>query len=926
MRSVFYFYKMHSFIFEVLKHLKTTEGELCKLTFILPSKRSGLFLKKELLKIAKSPSFLAEIISIEDFIEELSQLKSLNNLEVLFEFYSVYKELTPKKEIESFDRFSKWAGVALQDFNDIDRHLIPPEKIFKYLSAIEEINHWSLAANSTKMTQGYLKFWEKLHRYYINLSERLLIKNCGYQGLLYRNAVQNLEAYLHQTKRNTHVFIGFNALNAAESLILQALLKHDMAKVFWDADSAFLDKPYHDAGLFMRRYLKEWPYFKTNSLKWISDHYKLPKQVDITAASKQIGQVKYVGELLSDLYDQNNLENTALILADESLLLPILNSLPSELEEVNITMGFPLRLIPLTSFVDQWFKLHSKNVEHFYHKDVIALLSHPFAAVLFSNDSYSVQKIIKDLRRDNQIEVSLKQLLFYAPSQKNAIKLLFDSCKSCSLKAVEHLSKLLFELKTAYEVQAKNNSLALEYIQRFLELFQQIQYYNTTYKIITTVKTLQRVFKELLSKETLDFRGQPLKGLQIMGMLESRVLEFETVIIVSLNEGILPAGKSQNSFIPFDVKLENELPTYKEKDAIYTYHFYRLLHRARNIHLIYNSEAEALNGGEPSRFIAQIELEDYHQCRHQILTPQVQKISTSPYRVRKTKAILKSLENLAKEGFSPSSLGQYIRNPIDFYNQKILGVEDSQDLEETVEATTFGSVVHATLEAFYKPFIGQYLEIEKLTALKPKIGPTVRKFFKLLFRNGDISRGKNLISFEIAKLYVLNFLNLEIQTLKRGHKISLEAVEKSVNVVLVFPEFKHPISLKGNIDRIDICDGVLRIIDYKTSKVEQRNLNLVDWEPLTQDYKTHSKSFQLLMYAYMLNQEKRIETPLEVGIISFKNLKAGILKFTKKDKPGRGAHKQTQISMDLLSAFENQLKLLLGELLDPEKEFIEKEV
>ena len=926
MRSVFYFYDMRSFIFDVLKELKSKKHVISELTFILPSKRAGLFLKKELASQNKAASFLPEIISIESFVEELSQLRPLNSLETLFEFYTVYQNLTPKKETEDFDRFSKWASTVLQDFNEIDRHLIPPEKLFNYLSAIQEINHWSLEPNPTKMVKSYLKFWKQIYNYYIKFSEHLLLKNSGYQGLIYKIAVQNLEAYLQHTKRRTHIFIGFNALNAAEALIVQELLQQSRAQIFWDADTTFLESAYHDAGLFMRRYKQQWPYYKSKTFQGIASYYVNSKNIHITGASKQIGQVKYTGELLSALNSENKLENTALILADESLLLPVLNALPPEIAAVNITMGLPLFQIPLASFIDQWLKLHSKNTATYYYKDVVNILSHPFATPLFLNSpNANPQKIIQAIKRQNLTTLSLDTLLTLSPTNKGLLKLLFERSKSPK-NAIEQMIKLLFNFKDCYTNKASNNGIALEYIYRFLELFQQIQNYDSTYNVIDSIKTLQGVFKDLLRKETLDFKGEPLKGLQIMGMLESRVLDFETVVIVSVNEGILPAGKTNNSFIPFDVKLENNLPTHKEKDAIYTYHFYRLLHRAKNIHLIYNTEPDVLKGGEPSRFIAQLELENKHHCQHQILIPKLPSINNSLQRINKTDAILESLRDLAAKGFSPSSLGQYIRNPIDFYSQKILGIREDKDLEETVEATTFGSVIHYTLESFYKPFVGQALQIEKLQALKPKIDSTVRRFFMLLYKKGNISSGKNLISFEVAKRYISNFLDHEIQGLRKGHKIVLEAVEKPVKIQLEYPELDFPICFKGSIDRIDRCDGIRRIIDYKTSKVEQKDLNLVHWRSITEDYKKHNKSFQVLMYAYILNLLENNEDPLEAGVISFKNLKAGVLKFTKKDRVGRGAQKQSKITLEMLASFETELKALLCAMFDMKTEFLEKEV
>ena len=411
-----------------------------------------------------------------------------------------------------------------------------------------------------------------------------------------------------------------------------------------------------------------------------------------------------------------------------------------------------------------------------------------------------------------------------------------------------------------------------------------------------------------------------------MGMLESRVLDFETVIIVSVNEGVLPAGKTNNSFIPFDVKIENGLPTYKEKDAVYTYHFYRLLQRAKNAHIIYNTEPDVLSGGERSRFITQLEFEAHHNLDHKIVIPETPQITPQLLTVKKTPEIISKLKTVAAKGFSPSSLSQYIRNPIDFYNQKILGVKAEVLLEETVAANTFGSIIHNTLEAFYKPFIGQVLEPAMLMGLKSKIDATVTYYFKELYKEGDITQGLNLISFEIAKRYVSNFLAYELACINNGDEIKIEAIESKMAVAFDIPELQTPIQLIGTIDRIDVCNGTRRIIDYKTSQVSQSELELVHWDDITSDYKAHSKSFQIMTYAYMLNTETPFTTPVEAGIISFKNLKSGLLKFAKKDKPGAYAQKTTLLSTELLDRYKHELKTLILELFNPDIDIIEKEV
>ena len=917
---------MTSFIYDVLKDLETHSNDVSKLSLILPNKRAGIFLKMEWAKLNKTTGFLPQITAIETFIEELSQLRLLSNTELIFEFYEVYIALTPISERETFDSFSKWAPIVLQDFNEIDRYLIPQHQVFEYLSAIQDINHWSLDQNSTPLIKGYLSFWKKIYIYYKTFTDRLLQKGDGYQGLIYRQAVANLETYIQNNPEKSHVFLGFNALNASESTIIQKLLEHDIAQIYWDIDQTFLETPQHDAGYFIRQHQKSWQHFKSQPLKWVSNYYSKPKNISVVGAPKNIGQVKYVGALLQQLYSENKLQNTALVLGNEDLLIPILNSIPSSIEDINITMGLPLKQIPFSSFIDQWFQLQNEATTSYYYQDVIAVLSHQFVRPLFqTQDQDAAQLIITTIKRQNLISLSKTQIIAIVPAYKENLELLLDTWSSPS-KAIERVLTLIFKLKDHYTTSKNNHLLALEYLYRFSEIFNHLQRLNNKYSHIVSIKVLQGFYKELLSLETLDFKGQPLKGLQIMGMLESRVLDFETIIIVSLNEGVLPAGKTNNSFIPFDVKIENGLPTYKEKDAVYTYHFYRLLQRATNAHIIYNTEPDVLSGGERSRFITQLEFEGQHTFDHKIIIPKTPQVVSQLLTIKKSPEIISKLNMVAAKGFSPSSLSQYIRNPIDFYNQKILGVKVESNLEETIAANTFGSIIHNTLDAFYTPLIGAVLTTEIISNLKLKIEPTVTHYFKALYKEGDITQGLNLISFEIAKRYVSNFLNYELACINNGDHIKIEAVELKIESSIDIPELQTPIQLIGTIDRIDTCNGVQRIIDYKTSQVSQTELELVNWEDLTSDYKAHSKCFQILTYAYMLNQQTRFSTPVEAGVISFKNLKSGLLKFAKKDKPGSYAKKTTLVTPETLESYERELKSLILELFNLDIDIIEKDV
>ena len=918
---------MRSFISEVLQHLASSSRDISKCTFILPNKRAGLFLKESIKIQLTPPSFLPEIFSIEEFIEELSNLRNLSTIEVLFEFYTLYRDVTPAKEVEPFGRFSRWASIIVQDFNEIDRNLIETGKIFKYLDAIDDINHWSLDPRPTKMIKGYLKFWEKIELYYNKFSAQLLEKGIAYQGLIYKEAVQNLDSYIATTNRDFHIFLGFNALNKSESLIFQKLLSQNQADIFWDADSTFLEADYHDAGFFMRDYMKQWPYYKSNKFNFISSNFQLPKDINIIGANKQIGQVKYAAELLGELNKKNSLESTALVLSDETLLLPLINSLPSEIKSINITMGLPLSQIPITTLILQWLKVHKSKTKKFYYKDVVNLLSNSQLNLLINDIEHnSIQKLIYDIKKHNLIEVSLKEMIQFNPAIESPLKLIFDNYGVSVNKCIKQLIALLDKICSNLNQSNYSNNILSECSFRSHEIIQQIQHYNLEYEVIDSIQTLEVLYKEVISKEMINFKGNPFSGLQIMGMLETRVIDYETVIILSLNEGIIPSGKTQNSYIPFDVKIENSLPTYKEKDAIYTYHFYRVLHRVREAYLIYNTHVDAIKGSEPSRFLAQFEIENIHNLKYQILAPKAPDTTRSIRRINKTSAIIDKLKRLANEGFSPSSLSLYIKNPVEFYNLKVLGVSEADSLEETIEAKTFGNIIHYCLEELYKPFVGEFLKVSELKELLPKVENIVKKFFVKAYKNVDVSKGKNLIGFEIAKRYINNFLNQEIDYLVKGHKIMIHAVEKKVETIIELPGLNFPIHLKGKVDRIDSFDGVNRIIDYKSSRVVQSDLNIVDLSGVVVDYKKNNKGFQLLMYAYIINKMDLFRLPFEAGILSFKNFKAGILKLKLKDKSGRKGIGQSQINDKIIDGFQLQLANLLIDIFNIENDFIEKEV
>ncbi len=916
---------MQSFIEEILQDVLGKQNNVEDIIFVLPSKRAGTFLRNSIANITDRTIFSPEIYSIEEFVGTISGLSTATNTQQLFELYYAYLDQA-KDEKENYLDFSKWGQTLLQDINEIDRYLIDTGKLFSNLSAIQEINHWYLAAEKTKMVEDYIKFWNNLEELYTTFNQKLLKQGIGHQGLVYRKAYENMESYLEANKNNRYIFIGFNALNTAESNIIQRILKTKNAEIYWDADEYYLDDPIHDAGYFIRSHKKKWPYLQENPLKGISSSFLQKKNIQIIGVPKNISQVKYVGALLKEINIENSdlLKRTAVVLSDETLLNPLLNSIPSEIEKVNITMGYPLNKSNFESFFIQFFDLYiNKQANGWYYKSILSFLSHSYTQLLLNEGSVNLAEIIACAIKDKNLTfLEENEIVSYGTTESQNLNNLFFAQTPTTKEFIERCIALVLLLKT--ELQSSGNKLALEELYRFYGVFNQIQELLEKHDFINDLKSLQALFKELLSLETLDFKGDPLEGLQLMGVLESRNLDYETVIMTSVNEGIIPSGKSNNSFIPYDLKRAFGLPTFKEKDAVYTYHFYHLLQRAKNIYLIYNTEPDVLEGGECSRLITQLLTDDNikENITEFIAVPEIKVKTKKGGLITKDDTLMALISGKAQKGFSPSSLSNYIRNPIDFYKQNLLGINDLLEVEETVAANTFGTIIHDTLEDLYLPMIGDYLNKEILKTAKTKIDALVNKHFTKSYTDSRILRGKNLIAFNVIKKYVEHFIDQEIVQCQR-HKIKIIALEQKMEMALDMSELDFPVKLKGKLDRIDEIDGVLRIIDYKSGKVMANQVEIYDWSLITEDYK-YSKAFQLLCYAQMYGINQKFDQ-IEAGIISFKNLNAGMLGFaTKESKNSRS--KDKAITHETLNTFTTELKRLVLEICNPNIPFIEKEV
>ncbi len=911
---------MKSFLKEVLLEVQDTKDKISDLIFLVPSKRAGLFLKKELLELCKGQTvFVPEILSIEEFITKISGLQQIDNIQTLFEFYKTYLNTNTHLEKEDFETFSNWAQTLIYDFNEIDRYCIDHKSFFVYLSQIQDINHWYVQKEKTELVQNYIKFWESLLDYYDSFKESLLAKKIGYQGLLYRKASEDIHEYI-KTEDRKHILVGFNALNNAEQHIFQVLLETGLAETYWDGDHFFLDNTYHEASLFLRTYKEQWGYYKSNAFKWVHDNFSKEKDIKLIGVPKNVGQAKSVGKILAGI-SKSDIEKTAVVLADENLLQPILNSLPNTIESINITMGLPLKEVPIASFFELLFTLHkNKNPKGIYFKSLLEVLSSLPAQRLLG---FTSRRLITAISKENIVYITLDKLQEHATQlEKERLRLVFEPWKDVTT-ALDNCSKIIKLLKE--NIDKQDNTLELEYVYHFHLVFNKLIALHNSYQYLTTIGALHTLYKDILTTESLDFSGEPFIGLQLMGMLESRCLDFETVIISSINEGILPAGKSTNSFIPYDLKKAYSLPTYKEKDAIYTYHFYRLIQRAKNIYLVYNTEDEGVGGGEKSRFLLQLDVDKrpHHKISKYIVSTEVPKLIREPLQVEKNVEILQQLKELATHGLSPSALTSYIRNPMDFYYKYVLGIKETDQVEETIAANTLGTVIHNTLETFYKPIENNFLTVEAIQKMKRNIDSELQYQFKKEYSQLDITQGKNLLIFEVAKRYLYNFLTSEEKVLNTGAKLKILSIESNLKTLLKIPELDFPIYIKGKVDRIDELDGQLRVIDYKTGKVTKGEVVLTNWEEITEDYK-YSKIIQVLAYGYMQYNENPISEAFQAGIISFKNLQEGFLRFGTKD--GIKSKPNYEIINEVFDAYLIQLKKLILEIFNLEIPFTEKEV
>jgi ATP-dependent helicase/nuclease subunit B len=879
---------------------------------VLPSKRAVVFLKHYLSQKIKQPIFLPDFYSIEEFTEKLSGLTVLDNISLQFKLYQSYLAFPPKK-IDSFDDFLSWSNVLLHDFNEIDRNLVDAKSIYTNLKNVKEledwsVDNWSLAEdNLSDMQHDYISFFEGILGWYTHFNDSLLKEQLAYQGMAYKFAAKNISTA--QVKWSKVWFVGLNALTKSEQEIIDYLKKEDIARVFWDADNFYYDNPQHEAGGFLREQREKWSEIDFDG---VGDYFSEKKEsFNVVACPKNITQAKVASEVIKG-FETSDLDNsnTAIVLADEALLFPVLHNLPSEIKQLNVTMGSPLKNTALFSLVEAIFKLQihamKYNRKAFYYKDVIAVIEHPyFSKITKISDGIVFMRFIT---KTNIVFVTQHNIDAYF-KKSNTVKRIFHLWNSVD-DALQTFNVLIEELKLP--LVGKKGSIESEILATFYNALTVLKNLIAENNFEIELKTLQIIMQQLVAKESIPFKGEPLKGVQLMGILESRTLDFKNVIMLSVNEGQLPKGKSVNSFIPYDMKRYFKLPTYAESDAVFSYHFYRLLQRANNITLIYNSETDDFGSGEKSRFITQLLSEYPGEIKELIYKGEDLEISSASSITIKNEGLEEEIEAWAKKGVSPSALNKYTNCSLSFYYHYLAKIREDDQVEEYADSSTMGNAVHDALEKYYP--IGVLTE-KIIKEITPAILKDIEDNFITTLSKQGMQEGKNYLSLQIAQKLTKDFLKLEQQLIKEAtannKQIKLESKEEGLVHDLLVDGLNF--KLIGKADRVDFEGDTLRIIDYKTGKVEEAEVAFTEYDELTSNNKK-AKAFQLLMYAYLYLKMKPKYMGMQVvaGNFAFKNLKSGLIKVSKKI----GVRKKEVISIDanVMTEVEEQLEFILSQI------------
>ncbi len=915
------------FLDSIAKEICSLEvRELANLNIILPSRRAGVFLKDAIQKTTESAVLLPHITTVEEFVARLTGLKTLSQSELLMELYLAYSKTTPQADF--FEEFLHWGANLLRDFNDIDYYLINHEEIFSYLSEAKALETWNPDGSPlTEHQKAYIAFYASMKDIYVYFRQALLAQDAAYPAMAFRLAAESDLAQLPRIKSGKVWVVGLNALTRSEIRLFENLKKEIDTRFFWDYDQYYLNDAKQEAGLFARENLRMFsnPEQKADSFP---DFFKSAskKTINIIGVAGNIGQA-WEAAAIAEKIAPEELGQTAIVLNEERLMIPLLNALPEKVMPFNVSMGYPFRETPLCQFVQLMIYVVKQQQQGrgFYYRDLVSVINHQLLQWLFRNETdFNLGQISGDIQNLNQTYWTYEELMELLDNY-NARDYLgfFFLSENTGHEALKYFfTELIARIKDrAEEDDHFLTHFFLEQAWIFQNVLQKLHELMEQYRLIHSLDSYSSVMVQLLHSEEIAFLGEPLSGMQVMGMLESRALDFKNLIMLSVNENLLPLARTYQSFLPVDFRAADgtSLPGYHRKLSVFAYHFYRLLQGADNVWLIYNTQDKSFGGGEESRFIKQLRHEMKNYAGDCVTINEID--AQAPFSLQnrgeeetvpKNDYVLEKLHELNQKGFSPSALNTYRTCSLLFYYKYILEIREQEEDNDRLSPNDFGSIMHRALENMYKPFVGKSLHEADVKQMIAGQEQFLLAAFEEVAKGTQLNRGRNLLAWEVMKSQLNDFLKRELNILKTG-SMEVLGLEQEFERVLRYDEnaVAKEYRFRGTIDRIDALDQMRRIIDYKSGegKVAANELQKM----MSAEMENCGKHFfQLMLYAWMYQGQDESVEELLPGIISFRQLTKGLISVGSAKKP---------VVKENLNAFEAELIVLMHEIFDPESGF-----
>jgi CRISPR/Cas system-associated exonuclease Cas4 (RecB family) len=926
--------------------LKTLAGNLYKkygrdiqdICLVFPNRRAGLFFRKYLSEAADVSLWSPVTFTINEFVVELSDLRLADPVELLFETYQVYSKLVENPE--SFDDFYHWGEMMIRDFDDLDKYMINAENLFCNIRDLKEIDnifdyitpeqketllkfwgHFNQASPSAQK-ESFLKLWNLLYPCYSLLNKNLKMRSLAYEGMIYREVAEKIKAKkLPHIPWSKIIFVGFNALNEAEKIIFRYFRNAGTGHFYWDFDSYYIDNPALEAGKFLRKNILEFP--SAELPEQFSNHGS--REICIYELPSDITQAKFIHKLLDkrDPGEITQFHDTALILGNEDLLIPVLSSLPQQTEQVNITMGYPLSITPVFSFIDRILTMQKKlakqtgkRSDKFYYRDVLAIMNHQYIRNI-QDDKFS--EYADEIHSKNKIY--LDKLWF---RDKGLLEKIFIRTESID-QLVEYLIFLMIEVAKGISSGGTSSEIRLEkeYIFYFLTRLRKLREIFGNYKTEPHIETFSGLLKKIMSTVKIPFEGEPLGGIQIMGILETRLLDFNNLIILSVNEGVLPKAHTAFSYIPNNLRYAFGMPTREDHDAMYAYYFFRVLQRSRKISLLFNSRSESTSTGERSRYLYQLQFDKRFNVSFKSVGFNIAERKPEPISIRKTAEVKKIMEKYTASGnsyLSPSSLSTYLDCRLKFYFSRIAGLQESDEASEEIEAKDIGTLLHETMFRMYNPFCGLEVSASDIEKMQP---PDMVKryvdgaFRKEFYKTNDDSfevnpEGQNIIIYEVIKKYASRILHTDkgmapfkIIELENKYLSTIDIQAGSVKIT---------VRIGGKIDRIDLKDNIIRIIDYKTGQAETK-IKTID-ELFDRNNTTRNKAvFQTLVYASIYDKIYNRPGKISLGLYITRKI------FSEDFDPLVKLKDDTLDFLIIREPFLMKLEQLIREIFDDDTDF-----